>query len=367
VLLKQQIPTPALLVNLDALDQNLALMSTHARHHGKLLRPHAKAHKSVDLARRQLAAGAAGLCVATVPEAELFSQAGIPGLLLTSPLADPLKFARAVATGAMVVVDHLQQINWYQDAAYAAARHVDVLIDLDVGDHRTGASPDQTLALGLAIARSTHLRLKGFQAYSVSASHAGPQADPSAGRQERRRISEAAFQSAAATQDALRKQGLLAEILSGGSTGTWDIDAAIPPVTELQAGSYALMDLAYRKLDLPFRHALTVLTTVVSASHDGFVTVDGGFKAFSTDRGYGPEALSPAWSIYKWAGDEFGILDISSCAQKPRLGDKIEFLPPHCDPTVNLYDRMYACRGDEVEAIWPIMARVRIDYDGLDD
>jgi 3-hydroxy-D-aspartate aldolase len=356
--MKQQIPTPALLVDLDALDQNLTLMSAHARHHGKLLRPHAKAHKSVDVARRQLAAGAAGLCVATVPEAELFSQAGIPGLLLTSPLADPPKIARAVATGAMVVVDHLQQINWYQEAAYAAARHVDVLIDLDIGDHRTGATPEQALQLGFAVARSTHLRLKGFQAYSVSGSHAGPLADPSAGRNERKQISEAAFQSAAATRDELQRQGLPTEILSGGSTGTWDIDSSIPAVTELQAGSYVFLDMAYAKLDLPFHKALTVLATVVSQSHDPFVTVDGGFKAFSTDRGYCPEALTLTRSVYKWGGDEFGVVDISSCAHKPRLGDKIEFLPPHCDPTVNLYDRMYACRGDEVEAIWPVMNRL---------
>jgi len=358
VLVKRQIPTPALLVDLDRLDENLALMSAHARHHGKLLRPHAKAHKSVDLAKRQLAAGATGLCVATVPEAELFFHAGIPGLLLTSPLADPLKIARAVATGAMVVVDHLQQISWYQEAAYQAARHVDVLIDLDVGDHRTGATPEQALQLGFAIARSTHLRLKGFQAYSVSGSHAGPQADASAGRKERKLISEAAFQSAYATRDEFARQGLPTDILSGGSTGTWDIDSAIPSVTELQAGSYVFLDMAYGRLNLPFKNALTVLTTVVSASQDGFVTVDGGFKAFSTDRGYGPECPSLAGSVYKWGGDEFGILDISACAHKPRLGDKLEFLPPHCDPTVNLYDRMYACRGDAAEAIWPIMNRL---------
>ncbi len=344
-------------MELDRLEKNLAKMAQHASAHGKLLRPHAKAHKCVEIARRQLAAGAAGLCVATVPEAELFSAAGIPGLLLTSPVADPRKIARVVATGAMVVVDHLQQVLWYQDAAYAAGRHVDVLIDLDVGDHRTGASREQAVAIGLAVARSTHLRLKGFQAYSVSGSHAGPQADPSAGRAERKRISEDAFRSAAETQAEFARQGMPTEILSGGSTGTWDIDTAIPEVTELQAGSYALLDMAYAKLRLPFENALTVLATVVSANHDGFVTVDAGFKAFSTDRGYGPVAAL-AGSAYRWGGDEFGILETSAARAKPKLGDKIEFLPPHCDPTVNLYDRIYACRGETVEAVWPIMNRV---------
>jgi D-serine deaminase-like pyridoxal phosphate-dependent protein len=281
-------------------------------------------------------------------------QAGITDILLTSPLADPLKMARMVATGAMIVVDHLQQVNWYQDAAYAAARHVDVLIDLDVGDHRTGATPEQAITIGLAVARSTHLNLRGLQAYSVSGSHAGPQADPSAGRTERKRISESAFGSACQTRDELIRQGIKMDILTGGSTGTWDIDSAIPGVIELQVGSYVFMDLAYGKLGLPFRPSLSVLTTVVSASHDDFVTVDGGFKAFSTDRGYGPEAPAYPGSNYRWGGDEFGFLDIAGCHPKPRLGDKIEFTPPHCDPTVNLYDRIYACRGETVEAMWPI-------------
>jgi D-serine deaminase-like pyridoxal phosphate-dependent protein len=353
----REIPTPALLLNLDAFESNLGLMAAHVRRSGKALRPHAKAHKCVEVAKRQIASGVVGLCVATVPEAELFSKAGIGGLLLTSPLADPLKMTRAVATGAIVVVDHLQQVNWYQDAAYAAARHVDVLIDLDVGDHRTGAAPDQAMAIALAVARSTHLKLRGLQAYSVSGSHAGPQADPSAGRAERKRISEAVFGSAAATRDELARQGLHAEILSGGSTGSWDIDTEIPVVTEVQAGSYIYMDMAYGMLGLPFRNALTVLTTVVSASYDAFVTVDGGFKAFSTDRGYGPQAVGFPASAYRWGGDEFGYLDCAVWGAKPRLGDKIEFLPPHCDPTVNLYDRIYAYRGDTVEHVWPIMER----------
>jgi 3-hydroxy-D-aspartate aldolase len=354
---RQEIPTPALLLDLDAFESNLARMASHVRGSGKALRPHAKAHKCVEVGRRQIAAGAVGLCVATVPEAELFYKAGIGGLLLTSPLADPLKMARAVATEAMVVVDHLQQVNWYQDAAYAAARHVDVLIDLDVGDHRTGAGPDQAVAIALAIARSTHLKLRGLQAYSVNGSHAGPQADPSAGRAERQRISEEAFRCAAATRDELARQGLPTEILSGGSTGSWDVDTEIPEVTELQAGSYVYMDMAYGKLGLPFQNALSVLVTVVSASHDGFVTVDGGFKAFSTDRGYGPQAKALPGSAYRWGGDEFGYLDIAAATSKPRLGDKIEFLPPHCDPTVNLYDRIYALRGDTAEYVWPIMDR----------
>jgi 3-hydroxy-D-aspartate aldolase len=350
---KLEIPTPALLLDLDAFEANLSLMADHVKESGKSLRPHAKAHKCVEIARRQIAAGAAGVCVATVAEAEMMSQAGITGLLLTSPLADPLKMARIANMGAMVVVDHTDQVNWYNAAAQSSGRKVDILIDLDVGDHRTGArSTEQAIQIARAIDQAEHLRFRGLQGYSVSSSH-------TAGVAERRQVSGTAFQCTIATRDALSRLGFAAEILTGGSTGTWDIDTRLAEVTELQAGSYVLMDLAYGKIGLPFGHALTVLTTVISANHDGFVTIDGGFKAFSTDRAYGPEAVHLPASKYRWGGDEFGYLD---CENKPKLGDKIEFIPPHCDPTVNLYDRIYVYRDEVVEGIWPLKAGNR-SYD----
>lgn len=349
-LLKREILTPALLLDLDAFEANLARMVEHVQRSGKALRPHAKAHKCVEIARRQLAAGACGVCVATLAEAELMSKAGITGLLLTSPVADPAKIERIAATGAIVVVDHDQQVEWYQSAARAAARKIDVLVDLDVGDHRTGASSTaQALAIAEAVDRASHLNLRGLQAYSVVGSHATPD-------EERTRVSKEVFAHAAEARDAMARKGLSTEILSGGSTGTWQIDTALPELTELQAGSFVLMDLAYRRAGLDFRQGITVLGTVVSANHDSFVTVDAGTKSFSTDRGYGPEAANLPGSSYRWGGDEFGYVNVDDSAKRPRLGDKLEFIPPHCDPTVNLYTVMYACRGDRVEAIWPLKA-----------
>ncbi|MEO8126455.1 MAG: DSD1 family PLP-dependent enzyme, partial [Bryobacteraceae bacterium] len=221
------------------------------------------------------------------------------------------------------------------------------------GDHRTGARPDgQALAVAEAVDQASNLTLRGNQAYSVLGSHANT-------REERRRASEAGFQLASETRRAMDRKGLCTTILTGGSTGSWDIDSDIPEVTEMQAGSYALMDLAYSRLNMPFLRALTVLTTVISANHDAFVTVDAGFKAFSTDRAYGPEAVNLEGAKYRWGGDEFGYVDVEACADKPRLGDRIEFLHPHCDPTVNLYDRIYACRGENVEDVWSVMDRLR--------
>lgn len=339
-----ELPTPALLLDLDAFEANLARMAARVKESGKNLRPHAKAHKCPEITRRQIAAGAIGACVATLTEAEMLSAAGIGGLLLTSPVADPRKIARIVDTGAMVVVDHAQQATWYDEAARAAGRKVDVLVDLDVGDHRTGArSKEQALAIAEAVDTASNLELRGLQAYSVAGSHAG-------GLDERQRLSRTVFRSVAELVGAMLRRGLCCDIVSGGSTGTWDIDTKAADLTELQAGSYIFMDMAYRREGLDFRHALTVLATVVSANHEGFVTVDAGLKAFSTDRGYGPETLEVPGATYRWGGDEFGYVDGAKLA----LGDRVRFLPPHCDPTANLYDRIHACRGDGVEAVWSL-------------
>ena len=343
---KQAIPTPALLLDLDLFEQNLDRMATHIKSKGKNLRPHVKAHKCPEIARRQMARGAVGMCVATVSEAEMLAGAGISGLLLTSPVADPVKIERIVATGAMVVVDHLAQVNWYQDAAYAAGKVIDVLVDIDVGDHRTGVpSASLAVAVGQAVDRSTHLRLRGIQAYSVLGSHAG-------GFAQRKQVSEGAFAVAAEMRGEMLASGLAVDIVTGGSTGTWQIDTEIAVVTELQAGSYVGMDMAYRREGLDFHNAFKVLATVVSGNHDEFVTVDAGFKAFSTDRGYGPQAADLPGTVYRWGGDEFGYVDLNGA--KLRVGDRLEFISPHCDPTTNLYDRIYACRGKDVEAVWPV-------------
>jgi len=348
---RSDIPTPALLLDLDAFEANLARAASESTEAGKKLRPHAKAHKCVDIARRQIAAGAVGICVATVAEAELFSKAGISDLLLTSPVADPSKIARIVAAGAMAIVDHPRQVAWYQEAASTANSQTAILIDLDTGDHRTGVPTiDVAVEIAIAIDRASHLWLRGVQAYSVAASH---EADEEA----RLRTSADAFGLAAEARAEMARHGLHTDISSGGSTGSWSVDLALPDVTELQAGSYALMDMAYEKLGARFDRALTVLASVISANHGAFVTIDAGFKAFSTDRPFPPNPLGAHQNAhYRWGGDEFGYLDIEG-TPKPRLGQKIEFAAPHCDPTVNLHDRIYACRGDQVEEIWPVMGR----------
>ncbi|MFN0103729.1 MAG: alanine racemase [Bryobacteraceae bacterium] len=344
---KSELPTPALLVDLDLMEANIASMQAAVTGAGKVLRPHAKAHKRVAIAKRQLEAGAVGVCVATLSEMESMVGAGI-GVLLTTPVAARVKTDRvaelAAAGEVAVVVDHPRQVAMYEESAERAGVRLTVLVDLDIGDHRTGVPCDErAVELAMAVEASPHLLFGGLQAYSVSGSH-------TVGRVERTAHSAAALALAVGIQKELFARGLSAVRLTGGSTGTWDIDIAIPELTELQAGSYPLMDVAYGKIGgVPFAVAMTVLATVISASHADRVTVDAGFKAFATDRPFGPEAIGIPGARWQWAGDEHGFL---FAERLPSLGDAVSFVVPHCDPTANLHEKMYACRGDTVEEVW---------------
>ena len=340
---KTELPTPALIVDLDVMEANIASMQSAVSGAGKALRPHAKAHKRVAIAQRQIAAGAVGVCCATLTEMESMVRAGI-GVLLTTPVAARVKTNRIAELAAIgdvtVVVDHPLQVALYEESG----TKLTVLVDLDIGDHRTGVPCDErAIALALAIEAAPNLRFGGLQAYSVSGSH-------TVGEQARMAHSRAALSLAVGVQRELLARGLDATRLTGGSTGSMNQDILMQELTELQAGSYPLMDVAYGKIGgVPFAVAMTVLATVISASHGDRVTVDAGFKAFATDRPFGPEAIGIPNSRWEWAGDEHGFVFGDSL---PGLGEQIAFVVPHCDPTVNLHEKMYACRGDVVEEVW---------------
>ncbi|HYO83315.1 MAG TPA: DSD1 family PLP-dependent enzyme [Bryobacteraceae bacterium] len=352
------LPTPALLLDVSLFERNIQRMATHMARAGKRLRPHAKAHKCAAIAQHQIRAGADGICVATVSEAELMVSSGVEDVLLTSPVATSSKCGRMAALADVarvsVVVDHPDQVRLYADAAKSRGTRLNVLVDLDVGDHRTGSVPGQpAVDLAGCIVRETALTFAGLQAYSVRASHLSA-ADGVA------EYTAAALQHAADTRRLLERIGMSVPVITGGSTGTYAFDSQLEQVDELQPGSYALMDVAYARIGLTeFDHALTVLATVVSANHRDRVTVDAGFKAFATDRAFGPDVQGLEGARHQWAGDEFSFVLLDDSPQRPRLGDRLRFIPPHCDPTVNLYDRMYACSGDIVVDTWSIMDRYR--------
>ena len=363
-LTKSNVPTPALLLDLELFEANVKTMAEHCQRAGRGFRPHAKTHKCPEIARRQMKAGALGISVATVPEAEAMVAAGITGVLLTSPIVEPAKIARMVALiqhggQVMLSVGHTREVELLAEAAGAAGVNVDVLVDVDIGDRRTGILPGQpAVELAQFIAKQKRLRIRGVQSYAGLASHV-------VGFEARDKVSREVMSKSVETRDLLSKAGFDAGILSGGSTGTYNIDSTIRGVTELQVGSYVFMDLDYRRIGgktsgetySDFHHSLTVLATVVNATHADRVSVDAGTKALDTTTTYKPEAKDWPGLSYNRGGDEFGILTAEAGAKLPRIGDRIEFIVPHCDPTTNLYDRIYATRGDKVESVWPIAAR----------
>ena len=363
---RARLDTPALLIDLDALERNIAAMAAHARAAGIALRPHAKTHKSVAIARRQVEAGAYGICCATLGEAEVMAAAGIPGLHITSPLVTEPKIERLVALnsaphgGLSVVVDHPENLAALDQAARAAGHGLDVLVDVEAGQGRTGVADEAALRSLVQAARgAAGLRFRGIQSYSGQLQHV-------AARAERRSRTLAQDRALAAMLSRLRGDGIEVPIVTGGGTGTFDLDPEARVYTELQVGSYVFMDVDYQRALAdgrnapPFETALFVATAVVSVNAPDHVTTDAGLKCFATD-GPAPVPASgaPPGSRYAFFGDEHGKLTPPQGTARPALGARLECVTPHCDPTVNLYDVYHVVRGDTLVDIWPVDARGR--------
>jgi D-serine deaminase-like pyridoxal phosphate-dependent protein len=239
---------------------------------------------------------------------------------------------------------------------------LDVLVDIDVGGRRTGAQRGEpAVALGRQVTKHRSLRLRGLQGYAGHCAHV-------MGWSARREASLKAMAPLMETRRLFESAGLPVEIVAGGSTGTHDIDVELEGLTELQSGSYCVMDLDYRRIGgksggilTDFEMALTVVATVVSVPTADRAMVDAGLKAFSTDKPFPPESVERPGITYEFAGDEHGRLTITDPSRAPQLGERIEFFPPHCDPTFNLYDRVHIVRGNSVESVWEISARGRSD------
>ncbi|HKX88245.1 MAG TPA: DSD1 family PLP-dependent enzyme [Sphingopyxis sp.] len=357
--------TPVLVLDVDALDRNIARMAALTAGKGVALRPHAKTHKSVDIARRQLAAGAVGVCCAKIGEAEVLAGGGVTGILITSPVAAPAAIDRlarlaASAEGLMAVVDHVAVAGRLQAALAAAGARLDVIIDIDPGIARTGvASAEAAVALAKAIAASPSLEYRGVQFYCGSQQHIESYADRRAAIVER----TAYLQEIIA---ALTDAGFAPGIVTGSGTGTHRIDLELGVFTELQAGSYVFMDKQYLDCDIadgagsPFEVSLAVDARVVSANHSGLVTIDAGYKSLSTDGGVAVvQRGAPETAFFAFMGDEHAALIAPDIGNELAPGDPVSLTVPHCDPTVNLYDSYHVVAGDTLVDIWPVSARGR--------
>jgi D-serine deaminase-like pyridoxal phosphate-dependent protein len=354
------VPTPALLLDLAALDRNIARMAAFFAAGPCRLRPHVKAHKTPEIARRQLAAGSCvGLTCATIAEAELVAPfcddvlianevVGAASCGRVAALARTMR-GRSADARLSIVADSTIGLEQMRAAATGAGVTIGVLVDVDVGQHRCGVGSEaDAVTLARTIATGPGLVLRGVMGYE---GHVQPVRERPAREASARQAMHALVQVA----DRLRRERLACDIVSSGGTGTFDISGRYPGVTEIQAGSYVLMDTDYASVGVPFEQAFWVLGSVVSRPVPERCVADCGHKSMTKDHGLPSVHGVPGASVTA-LNDEHAVIALPA-GSRVSIGDRVRLIPSHTDPTVNLHDRFYVIDGDEVVETWPIMAR----------
>jgi D-serine deaminase-like pyridoxal phosphate-dependent protein len=347
------IPTPALIVDVRALERNIRRMAEFFQSRVCKLRPHFKAHKTPEIARRQLAAGSCtGLTCATVFEAEIAAPL-TDDILIANEVIGPDACRRAADLAKRVTItiaiDSVAGLDEICAAARQAGTKVGALVDVNVGQNRCGTSPgSEAVELAKRIVGAPGMELRGLMGYEGHAVGI-------ANRAERETMVRRGMERLVSTAGLCAAAGLPPAIVSAGGTGSYDISSAVEGITEIQAGSYALMDTDYARLGLPFEHALSVLGTVISRPSPERCIADSGHKACTKDHGHPSVKGIPGASVLTLNDEHATIAVASECALK--IGDRIELLPSHIDPTMNLHDVVYAHEGDTVIGMWPIAAR----------
>ncbi len=360
-LTKDMLPTPCIVVDLDMFKANIKHMADTSKTNGIHVRPHVKVHKSVDVAKHQIAAGAIGLTCATIAEAELFSGAGIKGVLWTKQPVGVNNIQRAIALSKkdpsfMFVTDDAQVVDWVEEAAAAHNAKVRLLVSVYAGMARQGIDGGQpAVDLAKKVASSKHMQFEGFMAYSGGAAH-------TKGFEARKKRSMEVLAGVRESKDLALKAGLPVNIMSGGSTGTYNIDHETG-LSELESGTYVFMDTEYfivggkdgdMKRYNDWQPALTILTTVDSQHHPHIITTDYGNKVIAkpTD-----EVKGMPWLTVGVGGAEYGALTWKEGQQAPKLGDRLEIYCTNLDQSTNAFDRYYIAQGDKIVDVWPIMGR----------
>ncbi len=359
----EELDTPVLLVDAGALERNIIAMRDISAATGVAYRPHVKTHKSPIVANMQLEAGAVGVCCAKLGEAEIMAAAGIPDILITSQVVGRNKLVRLIqaaqTANIMVVADNEDNISDLSSAAQTGGKPMDVLIEVDIGQGRCGVPPGpEATRLARLIAETKWLRFRGLQGYQGLI-------QMTADFDQRQAQVELALEKLIDTADHLERASIEIDILTGGGSGSSIIDSALGRYSELQPGSYVFMDSRYRHAQwpggapCPFENALTILGTVISRPATDRAIVDVGYKAASSDGG--PIMVAGNMDAeFSFAGDEHGQLFFPGGTCPLALGDKVTFLPSHCDTTVNLYDGYIVTRDGLVEDVWEIAARGRV-------
>lgn len=358
----ESVDTPALLVDLDALDDNIRRMAQAASNHGVRLRPHAKTHKSPLIALRQIAQGAVGVCCQKVGEAEVMAWGGVRDILISNEIWGRSKLTRIAALARQVKIavcaDNEQNVADLSAAAVSYGVSIDVLVDINViGDFRTGVQPGESaLRLASKVARSSGLTFAGLHAYAGKAQHIRD-------FPTRQSVIAHAIELAATTRSLLEEEGLPCPWITGSGTGTYQLEASSGVYTELQAGSYIFMDADYgQNLNADggpyrdFQNSLFVYSTIMSRPAADTAILDAGLKASSFDSGP-PLVYGVADAEWVGGGDEHFNVRTPGVPFPYAIGDKVKLIPGHCDPTVNMHDWYVGFRNDRVEAIWPVAAR----------
>ena len=359
---KWDLDTPALCVDLDKLERNIATMRKKLAATGIASRPHAKTHKCPAIARLQLAGGSIGVCTAKVSEAEALFAGGIEPILMTTANVTPNKSRRAMKIRKanrqfIQAVDYPQNARDLSDAAKEAGVVADVVVDVAVGT-RSGVPPDErALALAQLVDKLPNLKLRGMISYDGGAQHI---------KGFRKRLDESLkrYEPSMQTFEAMKRSGLNTEIFSGGGTGTYNIMTKVPGFTDLQVGSYIFMDCQYLEIGgedneqqyTDFEPSLTVMSTVLNAYFPKRLTTDAGAKALTLNKP-GPIVIGENGFTYNAGSDEFGAIQYETANKEYKVGDRLELIVPHCDPAVNEYDQICGTRQDRVEVVWPISAR----------
>ncbi len=353
---EDEIDTPALIVDLDAMEANLDAMAKLCKRAGVGLRAHAKTHKSPVIAHWQMQRGAVGQCVQKVGEAEVLAWGGVSDILVSNEVVAKPKIARLAALSNVANValcaDALEPIEIIESVAEWFGTRLKVLVEIDVGSNRCGVVPGpDAVPLAQRIAQSPHLIFGGLQSYDGAAQHIR---NP----EERAAHVQAAIDGTQQTIGLLEAAGLACEIVGGAGTGTFEIEAASGVYNEIQAGSYVFMDADYGRNEEspPFLQALFVLSTVMSAAREGSAVLDCGHKSIAIDCGP-PLLLDRPGVICERNSDEHGHLRIEPGVESPKIGEKLKLVPGHCDPTIDRHDWYVGVRNGMVEMVWPVEAR----------
>ncbi len=351
---KYDIDTPSLLVDYRKLTGNIQKMAAFFQDKSAKVRPHFKTNKTVEIARLQLKAGARGITCAKVGEAEVLVKAGIKDLLIANEIVGGIKIRRLIrllkkGAEVKVAVDSEENIRELSDLVSRAGVRLGVLVEINVGLPRCGVSPEKGVELARLIEQSPGLTLRGIMGYE---GHIVLSEDKKLREEECRKSMTKLIRA----KELIEQDGHQVGIVSGGGTGTYYITGTFSGVTEVQAGSYCLMDLRYDKLGLGFEKALTIRSTVISKSFAPFIITDAGEKTMSIEFGM-PELIGHPGARLVMLSEEHGHILVEGKPPELKVGDQVEFYPSHICTTVNLNNRLWVLDGEKVLDRWEIAAR----------